>query len=345
MANGTWRLARGRNSAQLPLAVIGVIAVVLILLGRAQPSLFDRARSYVSDRAAPVLETLRLPIDAIGRWAAGAQGMFALYQENLRLREENARLMQWQHAALALDQKLHRYELLLNVVPDPKIASITAHVIGRSSRPFLDTMILDAGRRNRVKPGEAVVDERGLIGRIFLAGDHTSWIILLTDLNSRVPVVIQPGNIQAIMAGDNSASPTLEVSAQGAQLRNGQQITTSGDGALLPAGLPVGTVQWDGEQFRAQLFADAGRSDDVRILDLKSPPEEPPAPNASDLPVTAAGLPPLPPASRQQPATSPRPADATGAPQPQAAAPAAPHAGSAPAAQPPAETTPEIDNQ
>ena len=71
---------------------------------------------------------------------------------------------------------------------------------------------------------------------------------------------------------------------------------TSGDGGLLSAGLPVGTVYWDGSEFRAGLLADAASADDVRILDLKIPPEQPPTPAPGDLPVTAAGLPPLAPA-------------------------------------------------
>jgi rod shape-determining protein MreC len=132
-----------------------------------------------------------------------------------------------------------------------------------------------------------------MIGRIFLAGDHTSWVILLTDLNSRIPVAVQPGNIQAMLAGDNTAAPPLESSAQSAQLKNGDQIVTSGDGALLPAGLPIGVVYWDGAMFRGALFADASMTEDVRILDLKTPAEQPPAPSPGDLPVSAAGLAPL----------------------------------------------------
>ena len=65
-------------------------------------------------------------------------------------------------------------------------------------------------RAQGVKPGEAVVDARGMIGRIYLPATTPSWVILLTDLNSRIPVAIEPGNIQAIMAGDNTAAPTLE---------------------------------------------------------------------------------------------------------------------------------------
>lgn len=285
-----------------------MLALILILLGRVQPTLFDRARAYASDRAAPVLETLRMPLRVAGQWAEGVADIFNVYRENLRLKEQNARLRQWQSAALALDQRLKHYQLLLHAVPDPALDSVTAHVIGRASRPFLTTIILDAGRHEHIKPGEAVVDDRGMIGRIFLAGEHSSWVILLTDLNSRIPVAIQPGNIEAIMAGDNSTAPTLDVSAQGAHLRSGQQVVTSGDGALLPAGLPIGKVYWDGVDFRAQLFADAGSSEDVRVLDLKLPAEQPPAPSPADLPVSAAGLAPLTPAPRTAARATPAPA-------------------------------------
>lgn len=293
MANGTLRLARGRNGNQLSLAILAVIALTIVFLGRVQPTLFDRGRAYVSDRTAPILETLRMPVRTTVQWAGSLGELFSVYQENLRLKEQNARLRQWQNAALMLEQRLKRYKLLLNAVPDPETASVTAHVIGRQTRPFLNTMILDAGRRDRIKPGEAVVDERGMIGRIFLSGDHTSWVILLTDLNSRIPVSIQPGNIQAILTGDNSSAPTLEISAQDVQIKDGEQIATSGDGALLPPGLLVGKVFRDGAGFRAALFAEAGRSNDVRVLELKAVPEQPPPPTMGDLPVTAAGLPPL----------------------------------------------------
>jgi len=188
---------------------------------------------------------------------------------------------------------VQRYQLLLNAVADPSLDAITARVIGRDNRPFLDTLILDAGKSRGVMPGEAVVDARGMIGRVFLAGDHTSWVILLTDLNSRIPVVIEPGNIQAIMAGDNSGAPAIEPMAQGSAIKEGGQVITSGDGGLLPNGLPVGSVVWDGSAFRVALLADAATADDVRVVDLKQTPEQPPAVSITDLPATAAGLPPL----------------------------------------------------
>jgi rod shape-determining protein MreC len=303
MANG-WKIARGRSNAQLPLAIVAVLAVVLVLLGKAQSTLFDRARASFSDWTRPTLEWVSAPLEGAASWFGNMGHIFVVYRENLRLKEENARLRQWQNAALVLDDRLKRYQLLLNAVPDPSLSSVTARVIGRASRPFLDTMILDAGKSQNVKPGEAVVDARGMIGRIFLAGDRTSWVLLLTDLNSRIPVMIQPGNIQAIMAGDNSPTPTLDTLAQTAQLKAGDQVVTSGDGGLIPPGLPVGVIVANGDGFRVALLSDPDTSEDVRVVDFKLPQEQPPAPSPNDLPASAAGLkpePPAPPTNNSQP--------------------------------------------
>jgi len=307
MANGTWKIARGKGSPQLSIAIVAVLAAILVLVGRAQSSLFDRARTYFSDATAPALEVVRGPVNAVGRWVSGIDEIFVVYQENQRLKEQNARLRQWQNAALVLEQRLNRYQLLLNAVPDPALSAVTAHVIGRANRPFLDTMILDAGKNQGIKPGEAVVDARGMIGRIYLVGQRTAWVNLLTDLSSRIPVAIEPGHIQAILSGDNTAAPGLELSRQGIVLREGQQIVTSGDGGLLPAGLAIGTVIWDGSDFRAALLADSTSADDVRILDLRTPPEQPPTPAPGDLPVSAAGLPPLAPAPNTSPSVQAKP--------------------------------------
>jgi rod shape-determining protein MreC len=327
MANSTWKIARGKGSAQLPLAIVAILAVVLVLLGKAHSSVFDRIHTFYSDSIAPGLEQVSAPFGGVSKWVNGIGGVFTVYSDNLKLREENARLRQWQNAAEVLQSRVNRYQLLLNAVSDPALDAITARVIGRENRPFVNTMILDAGKSRNVKPGEAVVDARGLLGRIFLAGDHTSWVILATDLNSRIPVVIEPGNVQAMMAGVNTRAPTLELKSQGAQIKAGAQIVTSGDGGLLPNGLPVGAVVWDGENFRVALLADAATSDDVRILDLKNPPETVPAPTQNDLPAAAAGMSPMapappittqpPPAAAPTPHTVPPPAtQAAAAPKP-----------------------------
>ena len=289
MANGTWKIAR-RSNAQLPLVIVMALAVVLVLLGKAQGGLFDRARMSMTDWMQPVLSVAHAPLVQFDRWVGSVDELFSVYQENLRLKDENARLRQWRNVAVVMQDRVARYQSLLHAVPDPGVDSVLARVIGRASRPFLETMILDAGSSHKIKPGQAVVDARGMIGRIYLAGSRTSWVILLTDLNSRIPVSISPGNRQAIMVGDNTAMPTLDTLSQIVTLRAGDQIVSSGDGGLLPPGLPIGTVVEQGGKYRVALLADASSSEDVEVLAFRKPPEQ--LPSSLELPAVAAGLPP-----------------------------------------------------
>jgi rod shape-determining protein MreC len=162
-----------------------------------------------------------------------------------------------------------------------------------------------------------------MIGRIYLTGSRTSWVILLTDLNSRIPVTIAPGNVQAIMTGDNTALPTLDMVSHTVTLHAGDQVTSSGDGGLLPAGLPIGTVTADGSGgWRVALLADSGASQDVEILNFSKPPETPPA--IAQLPADAAGLKPMAPAPQSTPVPAAPVAVAPAKPKPVVAAPPAP---------------------
>ena len=174
------------------------------------------------------------------------------------------------------------------------------------------------------------MDARGMIGRIYLTGQRTSWVILLGDLNSRIPVTVAPRNVQAMMTGDNSANPVLNLMSHTVTVHAGDQVTTSGDGGLLPAGLPVGTVMSDGAGgWRVALLADAAASQDVEILNFSKPPEAPPA--SAQLPAEAAGF---------KPQAPPPPATVAAAP----VAPAAP-AKPKPAAEVPAASADEDEDR
>lgn len=322
MANGTWKIAR-RGNTQLPLVIMLALAVALVLLGKAQANLFDRARTAIIDRMRPVLVVVHAPVSAFDRWVGSINELFSVYQENLALKDENARLRQWRNVAVVMQDRVKRYQSLLHAVPDPNIHSVLSQVIGRANRPFLQTMILDAGGANNVKPGEAVVDARGMIGRIYLTGARTSWVILLTDLNSRIPVAVAPGNRQAMLIGDNTAMPSLDTMSATVTLHPGDQVVSSGDGGLLPPGLPIGTVVGGAGSYRVALLADAASAQDVEILAFRRPPEALPPDAQSQLPAVAAGLKPAappPPAAAVAPAPVPAAAAHGASPKPAALA-------------------------
>lgn len=271
MAGSGWKWARGRGTKQLPLILCLIIAVATAVAGRTQAAIFDHARAALSDWTAPALNGLKAPLTAVQNWTAGVGSMFTVYSENTELKRENAELQKWQQVALSLEDRLRSYQQLLNALPDEKTPFITARVIGESSRPFVKTMILNAGSTEQVAKGQAVVNERGLLGRIYVTGENTSWVILLTDLNSRVPVVIEPSHRRALVIGDNTPSPQLELDVGDGPVQSGDRVLTTGDGGLLPPDVPVGLVSGNGEGARVALFASPSNADAVNILDYRVP--------------------------------------------------------------------------
>ena len=302
MVWGGVRPARGRSAfgARASVSICGVIAVAIAVFGKAEASMFDAARATLSDVTAPALLEVRAPLVALGRWFSGLGTIFTVYRENDELRQENAELRKWQDVALSLENRLKRYEALLNTAPDPAPPAVTARVIGESNRPFGKTMILNAGTDQNVKKGQAVADDRGLIGRIYLTGVRTSWVILLTDVNSRVPVVIEPSQRRAILAGDGTPAPVLGLDLGAGEIHAGDRVVSTGDGGLLPAGLPVGVVMGQGNELRVSLYTGKTESDYVRVLDYIVPP--PPSDPAAFAPAIGA-VKPAPPATKPPAAT------------------------------------------
>lgn len=294
MAGLGWRWTRGRGAKQRSFILCAVFAVAIAFVGRADSAFFDRVRAGLSDFAEPALTQIRGPVVGVEHWIDNVGGLFTAFQDNARLKKENADLLKWQNIALSLENRLHRYEVLLNAAHDPVLPTVTARVIGEASRPFIKSMILNVGAEQQVKKGQAVKDERGLLGRIYVTGQNTSWVILLTDLNSRVPVMIEPNHRRAILTGDNTPAPQLELDVGDGPVKPGDRVVSTGDGGLLPSDLPVGTVMQDGKALRVVLFARPGTSDFVNVMNYSVP--EPPL--ATDpVPATAADEPKVPPAT------------------------------------------------
>jgi len=150
---------------------------------------------------------------------------------------------------------------------DPKLTHVTGVVLADSGSPFRQSVLLNVGARDGIRDGWAAMDGIGLVGRISGVGERTSRVILLTDSNSRVPVTVQPSGQKALLAGDNSSLPPLEFLEDADLVRPGDSVVTSGDGGMLPAGLPVGQVAMGTDRrLRVILGADYERLEFLRVL-------------------------------------------------------------------------------
>jgi rod shape-determining protein MreC len=245
-----------------------VAAAGVLLLGKADPKVFDRARMVVTDAFAPVLDALSRPIATGAAIVDEVNYLVDLRQRNETLRGENARLIQWHTAARNLKAENKRLRELLRFVPDSASQFISARVIADTGGTFVRSMLVNAGRRDGVRIGLPVVVGEGLIGRVVDIGVRSSRVLLIDDLNSRIPVVVGPDRERAVLAGDNSLRPKLIYLAANAQVRQGARIMTSGQGGVFPPGIQIGAVSSiDANGIRVETFVTTSELEYVRIID------------------------------------------------------------------------------
>jgi len=249
----------------MPLLIM--LSVGIIIVGKADQTAFDSLRVAVSDAAAPVLDAVSRPLTAVGNIADRARDVVGIYQENARLREENARLLQWQQAAHRLASENEQLRGLLKLVPEPGAAYVTARVIANSGGAYVRTLMINAGSEEGLARGQAAITGEGLVGRLTEVGDRAARVLLVTDLNSRIPVIIDGTRDNAVLAGDNSERPRLLYLPTGASVKIGDRIVTSGEGGLFPPGLPIGVVAaFEGSVPRVEPFVELSRVGYLRIV-------------------------------------------------------------------------------
>lgn len=260
------------EARRLPFIIFLSLCLVFLLLDRAEADVFDEAREAITDITTPIYEFLAPPFKWVRRQLDKPAEFLDLQRENERLRRENEELRAWKEAALLLEKQNTRYEKLLNVKVDPEIGYITGRVVTEASGPFIRTFVVNLGKKDGIRDGYGVIDEDGLVGRILGAGHNAARILLLNDLNSHVPVTVEPGNYRAILTGTNDTQPVLEYMPKEAQVQVGDRVVTSGHGGVLPPGIPVGLVsRIDGDTIRVKTFSDEAKVDRVRVLQFVFP--------------------------------------------------------------------------
>ncbi len=253
------------------------LCVALLIFGKINPGLTERTQAGLADFAAPILEFLSVPINWTRQTAQGIGDLMSVRTDNARLIQENELLLQWHDAALRLDQENQHLRQLLSATERQDYASVTSRVVGEPGGPFLRAVLIGAGRRDGVNEYQPVMDAHGLVGRVVTAGRRSSRVLLLSDLNSRVPVRVGLDDHRGVLAGDNSRFPKLSFLPFGAKISVGDRIRTSGDGLVFPPDLPVGEVVSVAESgARVQLFSDLSRLTFVRVL-AYIPPQSPQA--------------------------------------------------------------------
>lgn len=223
-------------------ALLIVLALGLIVLHRIHALPVEKLRSSLTDAIAPAISALSAPLSATMNAADNMTGLRDMKAENIRLREENIKLQLWYETGLRLQAENKSLRELLNVKADPAFSFISARVISDVGGSFVKSVLLPVGATDKVTKGSAVLSGHSLVGRVMEVGGRSSRVLLVTDLNSRIPVLIQNTRTRAILAGKNKDLLRLERLPLDSGITVGARVVTSGDGGQLPADLPIGTI-------------------------------------------------------------------------------------------------------
>ena len=245
-------------------------SLALMVLGKSESPIVERARLTVTDAVTPIMNGLSQPLASIRQAYDNAREFLDLREENAALREQQTRLVQWQSVARQLEAENRALRDLLKFAPDRAASFVTARVVADNGGAFVRSVLVAAGSRDGLRKGDAAVTGEGLVGRVAEVGERSARVLLLTDINSRIPVVIERSRDQGILAGDNSDNPRLLYLSHGSQLVPGDRVVTSAAGGAFPPGLPVGVVKsTDTGGAVVELFVDWDHMEYLRLLDYR----------------------------------------------------------------------------
>ena len=230
--------------AKLTLPLLIGLGCGVMLLGQVDRRLAEGARVAVADAVAPFYALLAGPIDALRGATVEAGNLFAMAREDERLRAENARLRRWYDVAVALADENAALKGNLNWMPDPAPVFVTARAVADASGIYNRAVLLSVAPGRRIGKGMVAVDAGGLVGRVTEVGSRSARVLLITDMDSRVPVMLEASHAGAIVAGTNAASLRLENYPEDIRPEEGERVVTSSVADAFPAGLPVGTVHY-----------------------------------------------------------------------------------------------------
>ena len=236
------QIKRKQSNSRIPQILIISCGFLLILIGKADLTAVRYMQGGVVEVIAPLYSIVTVPVNSIESLFEGLQTVASLRKKANRLELENARLKKLQRIADSLEVENRQLRTVLGAVIPQEWDAITARVIAVPGGNFTHSMIVEHGANHVISRGSAVVTAEGLVGYIISSGKYFSRILLLSDVNARIPVILSDSSWPGLAVGKNGLILGLDFLPAESKPSLNETVVTSGHGGLLPAGIPVGRV-------------------------------------------------------------------------------------------------------
>ena len=233
-----------------------VFSIILIYVETIEAKPLNYLRSFVKDTIYRGSVVVSFPSKGFGSVSNVVKNHLNLFNKNIKLKEENSKLKEQIYDPDFLIFENKQLRKLLDEQITSSTNLVSARVILDKQSPYLNSFIINSGSNKKIKNGMAVLDGKYFIGRIVDVNFFSSRVLLVTDLNSKIPVLIEPSGYHAILSGRGTNKPTLEYLPKNHKVQSGDKVYTSGKEGIFAPGIPIGKVKVDDEKIFTSLFSD-----------------------------------------------------------------------------------------
>mgnify|MGYP001464496523 FL=1 len=252
------------NKQRFSLIGLIIFSIILIFLSRINFTPINYLKLGLNEIVYRVSFIVSLPEQQIGKISNNLNKHLKMYKNYEQMQSRLKTLDGDNYNINYLRSENERLRKLIDeyiVDSDEMVAKV---LIDKNS-PFLKSIIVNKGSKDNVKIGMAVLDGPYFVGKVVEVNYGTSRVLLVSDLNSKIPIILEPGNVQSILSGTGKNDGKIEYFQKEYLIQGKKIIFTSGSGGIFKSGIPIGKVENDEIKF----FSDLSQLTFVKIVSFK----------------------------------------------------------------------------
>ena len=236
------------NQQRFSLFALIIFSIFFLVLGSLNLKIIDYLRSSLKEVVYRGSFIVSAPENFIKTNYIVINNHFKLYNENKKNISELEILKSKKLSNIILNLENIKYKKLIDDYYIKDNETFAKVLIDKQS-PFLRSIIINKGSKNNIKLGMIVLDENYLVGKVVEVNFFTSRVLLISDINYKIPVSIQPGDFQAIMSGKSRKEGVLQYIQDIKLKKNNEEllVLTSGAGGIFTSAIPIGKITIDND--------------------------------------------------------------------------------------------------
>ena len=258
------------NKQKFSLIALILLTIIILTLGKFNFKAVDYLKISLKEVAYRSSFIVSVPENLVKDFYQKTKTHFSIYDENIQLKKD---LKKQLSKSYNIEFILAENKRLKETIDDLDYFSdeIVGKVLLDKKSPFLQSVIVNKGSKDKVTIGMAVLDGDYLVGKVVDVTYSTARILLLTDLNSKIPVDILPNNIKSILSGTGQESGIIQYVKIENVIENQSKVFTSGAGDIFKPGIPVGEIskKTGSSELNVNFYSDFSQLRFVKLVSYK----------------------------------------------------------------------------